>query len=174
MTYQHLLFEVRDRVAFATINRPDKLNALNDAVMADLGLAAEEIATRADIGGAIITGMWRDTSDRHLRPELLAAKYTDSAFHRDPQLHEELARWMDHTRFSVDRLRGYDFYDLYHWEHRMTKWGGAGYAEYDLATTPAPVLSSRRLLVAALSLPKPQRESAEVYRFAAGLVDADA
>ncbi|WP_404311783.1 hypothetical protein LG314_10570 [Agrococcus terreus] len=126
------------------------------------------------VGGAIITGMWRDTSDRHLRPELLAAKYTDSAFRGDPQLHEELARWMDHTRFSVDRLRGYDFYDLYHWEHRMTKWGGAGYAEYDLATTPAPVLSSRRLLVAALSLPKPQRESAEVYRFAAGLADADA
>src|SRR3989338_815734 len=56
MPYQHLLFEVRDRAAIVTINRPDKLNALNDAVMEDLAKAAEEIASRADIGGAILTG----------------------------------------------------------------------------------------------------------------------
>jgi enoyl-CoA hydratase len=56
MTYQHLLFDVRDRVAFVTVNRPDKLNALNDAVMADLSQAADEITQNADIGGAIITG----------------------------------------------------------------------------------------------------------------------
>jgi enoyl-CoA hydratase len=56
MTYQLLLFEVADRVARVTINRPDKLNALNDAVIEELGRAAEEIATRADVGGAILTG----------------------------------------------------------------------------------------------------------------------
>lgn len=56
MSYQNLLFDVRDRRALVTINRPDKLNALNDAVVEDLGRAADEIATRADIGGAIITG----------------------------------------------------------------------------------------------------------------------
>jgi enoyl-CoA hydratase len=56
MTYQHLLFDVRERVAIVTINRPDKLNALNDAVMADLSRAAGEITSRADIGGAILTG----------------------------------------------------------------------------------------------------------------------
>ncbi len=33
MTYQTLLFENRDGIAFVTINRPDKLNALNDQVM---------------------------------------------------------------------------------------------------------------------------------------------
>ncbi len=56
MTYQHLLFDVRERVAIVTINRPDKLNALNDAVMENLSRAAEEIASRDDIGGAILTG----------------------------------------------------------------------------------------------------------------------
>ncbi len=129
--------------------------------------APAKAATIFGVGGAIITGMYRNTDDRDLRPELLARKYTASPFGRDPELVEELARWMDYAHFSTDALRGYDFYDLFHWEHRMSKWAATGYAEYDLATTPAPVLSSRRLLVAALSLPKPQRVDALVYRFIA-------
>ncbi|HEX9705841.1 MAG TPA: enoyl-CoA hydratase-related protein [Gemmatimonadales bacterium] len=56
MTYQTLLFDVRDGVAFITINRPDKLNALNDQVVDDLAAAAERIATDPAIRGAIITG----------------------------------------------------------------------------------------------------------------------
>ena len=56
MTYQTILFEVRDGVATVTINRPDKLNALNDQVMAELGDAVERITTAPEIRGAIITG----------------------------------------------------------------------------------------------------------------------
>ena len=56
MTYQTLLFDVRDGVAFVTVNRPDKLNALNDQVMAELALAVERIATEPAIRGAIVTG----------------------------------------------------------------------------------------------------------------------
>ncbi len=47
---------MRDGIAFVTINRPDKLNALNDEVIAEIAAAAEAIATRDDIGGAILTG----------------------------------------------------------------------------------------------------------------------
>src|SRR5258705_9389879 len=56
MTFQTLLFEIRNGIAFVTINRPDKLNALNDQVMSELGDAAERIATEAEIKGAILTG----------------------------------------------------------------------------------------------------------------------
>jgi len=56
MSYQTLLLDVRDGVAFVTVNRPDKLNALNDQVMLDLGAAAERIATEPEIKGAILTG----------------------------------------------------------------------------------------------------------------------
>ena len=129
--------------------------------------APAKAATIFGVGGAIITGMWRNTEDRDLRPDLLASKFTYSKFRDDPALHDEFARWMAFTQFSVENLRGYDFYDLFHWEHRMSKWGAGGYSEYDLATTPAPVLSSRRLLVAALSLPKQQRVDALVYKFIA-------
>jgi len=56
MNYETLLFETRDAIALITINRPDKLNALNDQVMADLAAVAERLATGDDIRGAILTG----------------------------------------------------------------------------------------------------------------------
>ncbi len=56
MTYQTLLFDVRDGLALITVNRPDKLNALNDQVMAELNHAVERITTEPEIRGTIITG----------------------------------------------------------------------------------------------------------------------
>jgi len=56
MPYDLLLFTVTDRIATVTVNRPDKLNALNDAVLDELDRAADEIRDRADVGGAILTG----------------------------------------------------------------------------------------------------------------------
>jgi enoyl-CoA hydratase len=56
MTYQTILFEIRDGIAWVTVNRPDKLNALNDQVMLELADAAERIATDPAIKGAILTG----------------------------------------------------------------------------------------------------------------------
>jgi enoyl-CoA hydratase len=56
MAYETLLFEVRDGIAFLTINRPEKLNALNDQVVRELAQAADRIAVEDTIKGAIITG----------------------------------------------------------------------------------------------------------------------
>src|SRR2546425_4290803 len=56
MSYETLLFEIRDGIAFITINRPDKLNALNDQVVDELADAAERVATEDAIKGAILSG----------------------------------------------------------------------------------------------------------------------
>ena len=56
MSYQTLLLEVRDHVAVLTINRPDKLNALNDQVVADLAQAARDLKADAAVRGVILTG----------------------------------------------------------------------------------------------------------------------
>jgi enoyl-CoA hydratase len=56
MTFSSLLFDVSDGIARVTVNRPDKLNALNDTVIAELGQAIARIETESDIRGAIITG----------------------------------------------------------------------------------------------------------------------
>jgi enoyl-CoA hydratase len=53
---QHVLYAVEDRVATVTVNRPDKLNALNDAVMADIGRAFEAARGDANVGVVVVTG----------------------------------------------------------------------------------------------------------------------
>jgi enoyl-CoA hydratase len=56
MPFQNITLDVSDRVATLTVNRPDKLNALNDLTVTELGQAIEEIRARGDVGGAILTG----------------------------------------------------------------------------------------------------------------------
>ena len=48
-----------DRIATVTINRPDKLNALNDALMKEIGTAIDELGTNAGVGAIILTGAGR-------------------------------------------------------------------------------------------------------------------
>src|SRR3954465_2060725 len=59
MPFKFLTLEVADRVATLTVNRPDKLNALNDATIAELGHAIDEIRVDDDIAGLIVTGAGR-------------------------------------------------------------------------------------------------------------------
>lgn len=59
MAYQYLTLAVANRIATLTVNRPDKLNALNDVTMAELGGAIDEIRGSAEIAGAILTGAGR-------------------------------------------------------------------------------------------------------------------
>jgi enoyl-CoA hydratase len=59
MDYELLLLDVQDRVASVTINRPDKLNALNSVIVRELGAMLDDLAGRSDVGAIIITGAGR-------------------------------------------------------------------------------------------------------------------
>jgi enoyl-CoA hydratase len=56
MTYENLKVETRDGVATVTINRPDKLNALNDRTVEELDAAFAAIGSDPQVRGAILTG----------------------------------------------------------------------------------------------------------------------
>jgi enoyl-CoA hydratase len=56
MTYENLRVETRDGVATVTINRPDKLNALNDRTVEELDAAFAAIGSDPQVRGAILTG----------------------------------------------------------------------------------------------------------------------
>jgi enoyl-CoA hydratase len=55
--YANLLVDVQDRIATVSINRPDKLNALNERTIRELGEAFAEVSAREDVGGVIVTGV---------------------------------------------------------------------------------------------------------------------
>ena len=59
MSYQHLTVSVQDRIATLTVNRPDKLNALNAVVIGELGRAIDELVASEDVGAVILTGAGR-------------------------------------------------------------------------------------------------------------------
>jgi enoyl-CoA hydratase len=59
MPYETISLAVVDRIATITVNRPDKLNALNDRVITELGDAIDAARQNADVGGVILTGAGR-------------------------------------------------------------------------------------------------------------------
>ena len=56
MDYKHILYAEADGVAVITVNRPDKLNALDGAVMFELCDAAFRVQNSAAVRVAVLTG----------------------------------------------------------------------------------------------------------------------
>ena len=56
MEFETILFEIENGTAIITINRPEKLNALNKDVFTDLDDAISEVLNNDEIKSAIITG----------------------------------------------------------------------------------------------------------------------
>jgi enoyl-CoA hydratase len=54
--YETLLTALQDCIYIITINRPDKLNALNATVITELGAAIDEVYNNKEIKAALITG----------------------------------------------------------------------------------------------------------------------
>jgi enoyl-CoA hydratase len=56
MAFQNLLIEHRGAIGQITLNRPDKLNALNRATISELHIAFDQMAQNDDIQAVILTG----------------------------------------------------------------------------------------------------------------------
>ena len=56
MAYETLLMETRNRIAIVTINRPDKLNALNATAKHELGEAFKQIKSDSGVDVVVLTG----------------------------------------------------------------------------------------------------------------------
>ncbi|WP_322015747.1 enoyl-CoA hydratase [Paraburkholderia sp. J12] len=56
MAYENILVETRGKVGLITLNRPKALNALNDALMDELGAALKAFDADEGIGTIVITG----------------------------------------------------------------------------------------------------------------------
>ncbi len=56
MTYENLLFSIEDGIAVVTINRPDKLNALNRQTLEEIEAAIADAEANPGVSGILLTG----------------------------------------------------------------------------------------------------------------------
>ncbi|MEW6263288.1 MAG: enoyl-CoA hydratase-related protein [Thermodesulfobacteriota bacterium] len=59
MSYQYMLFEVKDKIALVTFNRPDALNAINPGVIQEFSDILDKIKADDNIAVVILTGAGR-------------------------------------------------------------------------------------------------------------------
>jgi len=76
MAFDTLIFEIREHIAHVTLNRPDKLNALNLQLVQDLTEAAAAIEADSSIRAVLLTGAGRAFSS--------GADLTRDDFFQDP------------------------------------------------------------------------------------------
>ena len=59
MDYETIIVEKKDHVARITLNRPDRLNALNRRMFRELNAALEDVANDKDMRALVLTGAGR-------------------------------------------------------------------------------------------------------------------
>jgi enoyl-CoA hydratase len=80
MSYDNLLVESRGRVGLIRLNRPQALNALNRALMRELGLALGELEADKNIGCIVITGSEKAFAAGADIKEMAEKEFTDVYF----------------------------------------------------------------------------------------------
>ena len=56
MSYENIIVETKGKVGWITLNRPKAMNALNDALIDEVGAALDDFEAADDIGCIVITG----------------------------------------------------------------------------------------------------------------------
>ena len=59
MSYENIIYERKDSISYLTLNRPEKLNALNAALVAEFREALEVIEADPEVRAVILTGAGR-------------------------------------------------------------------------------------------------------------------
>ncbi len=92
MTYANILVEIHGRVGLIRLNRPQALNALNGALIADLNQALEGFESDPAIGAMVLTG-----SEKAFAAGADIKEMQDKTF-ADVFLGDFIARWEDVSR----------------------------------------------------------------------------
>jgi enoyl-CoA hydratase/carnithine racemase len=86
MSYEHILVEIEDGVGIATLNRPEKLNAMNRRLVSELHDAVRAFEADDAVGCIVITG-------------------TGRAFSAGGDIHEQLDDDAKYSDDELDRMR---------------------------------------------------------------------
>jgi len=77
MSYENILVETRGAVGLVTLNRPKALNALNDALIRELGQALDAFDSDDKIGAIVLTGSEKAFAAGADIKEMMSRSYVD-------------------------------------------------------------------------------------------------
>lgn len=105
-TYENILVETRGRVGLITLNRPQALNALNDATMREVVDAATGFDRSAEVGAIVLTGSQKAFAAGADIKEMSSQTY-DSMYEAD-----WFAHWDNLTRLRTPIIAAVNGYAL--------------------------------------------------------------
>ena len=94
MSYEHILVDREDGVGIVTLNRPDKLNALNRLLSSELADAVKRLEADDAIGCIVVTGAG------------------ERAFSAGGDIHEQREDDRRYTRAELDARRGRGSFEI--------------------------------------------------------------
>jgi len=103
MSYETVLFEVSDRIATLTLNRPERLNAFNQQMKDDLRQAWQRVKDDPEIWVAIITGAGRGFSSGADVQSLDSGGFTKIDRWRELCMHEGIRALPTPRRMNVHK-----------------------------------------------------------------------
>jgi enoyl-CoA hydratase len=95
--YRNLLYAVRDRTAWITVSRPEKLNALNRDTMEEIGGAVERAVGDPEVGVLVVTGAGEKS--------FVAGADIAEMSRMDPQEAQSFSRFLQEVLDRIERSR---------------------------------------------------------------------
>lgn len=121
----------------------------------------EFTSTVAEIGSAF----YKSRDESLWDPGKMASVYGHSPdLGQDRTFQYLFSEYAAYSEFTSDRMLGIDPYDLFYWEHRMTRWASNRYHEVDLGHRIVLPYNSRTVIEAMLSAPLENRVSKDFQK----------
>ncbi|MCH2173384.1 enoyl-CoA hydratase-related protein [Myxococcota bacterium] len=105
MAYENLRYEVEDHIATVTLDRPETLNALNRALLAELGEVGNQIDEDPEVRVVIVTGAGRGFCSGGDLKETSFAAGTGGSVVQNPADHWA-GRWMGLSKPTLAAVNG--------------------------------------------------------------------
>jgi enoyl-CoA hydratase len=116
-SYQNIELNIADKIATITLNRPDKLNAINDALLEEFMQALKEIESDVDTRVVIIKGKGSSFSagqdlsgegtSEVMPPDPRGKPYQTQFYEFSRRQHQRLQSLLDFPRFTIAQVHGY-------------------------------------------------------------------
>jgi hypothetical protein len=106
---------------------------------------------------------YRSRTENLISPVALAKTYTNTEFGKSDLVAQAMAAFIKQSDFKNENFFNYNFYDMFYWEHRNSKWQNILCQEAEMATDVFIPFNNRKLIQLFLAVPESDRIAAKLH-----------